>query len=56
MPICEEFEAIILGNKSVFEHFKRFTPGKQRNLFHLLNKIKNTELKMICPITIAHHL
>jgi hypothetical protein len=32
-PICEEFEAITLGHKSVFEHFKRFTPSKQQTYF-----------------------
>ena len=56
MPICEEFEAVILGDKEVFNHFKRLTPGKQRNLIHLVNKIKSPDIKMIRSMAIAHHL
>lgn len=56
MPICEEFEAVIFGDEQVFEYFKNLTPGKQRNLIHLVNKIKNSEIKINRSMAIARHL
>ena len=56
MPICEEFEAVIFGDELVFEYFQRLTPGKQRNLIHLANKIKNPNIKINRSMAIAEHL
>jgi hypothetical protein len=56
MPICEEFEAVIFGDEVVFEYFQKLTPGRQRNLIHLVNKIKNPDIKINRSMAIAEHL
>lgn len=56
MPICEEFEAVIFGDEQVFEYFNQLTPGKKRNLIHLVNKIKSSDIKINRAMAIAHHL
>jgi uncharacterized protein YdeI (YjbR/CyaY-like superfamily) len=56
MPVCEEFEAVIFGDENVFHYFKALTPGKQRNLIHLVNKIKNPDIKINRSMAIAKHL
>ncbi|MDC1451676.1 YdeI/OmpD-associated family protein [Vicingaceae bacterium] len=55
MPICEEFEAVIFRDEVVFNYFQALTPGKQRNLIHLVNKIKNPDIKINMSMTIAKH-
>ncbi|MBL4709868.1 MAG: DUF1905 domain-containing protein [Flavobacteriales bacterium] len=56
MPISEEFEAIILGDQEVFQYFDPLTPGKKRNLIHLINKIKSSEIKITRSMAISYHL
>lgn len=56
MPICEEFEAVILGDEEVFAIFQKLTPGKQRNLIHLVNKIKSSDIKIYRAMAIAEYL
>lgn len=56
MPIYEEFEAVIFGDEVLFNYFQALTPGKQRNLIHLGNKIKNPDIKINRSIAIAEHL
>ncbi|MDA9312681.1 YdeI/OmpD-associated family protein [Vicingaceae bacterium] len=55
MPICEEFEAVIFRDEVVFNYFQALTPGKQRNLIHLVKKIKNPDIKINMSMTIAKH-
>ena len=55
-PISEEFEAVIFSDAAVFNYFQALTPGKQRNLIHLVNKIKNTDIKINRSMAIAQHL
>ena len=56
MPVSEEFEAVIFGDDQVFEYFQKLTPGKKRNLIHLVNKVKNPDIKINRAMAIAHHL
>ena len=49
MPICEEFEAVIFGDEAVFDYL-------QRNLIHLVNKIKSSDIKINRSMAIAEHL
>lgn len=56
MPISEEFEAVILGDDAVFPFFDQLTPGKKRNLIHLVNKIKSPDIKINRSMAIAAHL
>lgn len=56
MPVSEEFELIILGDEEVAHYFETLTPGKKRNLIHLVNKIKSSDIKINRAMAIAHHL
>ena len=56
MPMSEEFEAVILGDSTVFSIFDQLTPGKKRNLIHLVNKIKSSEIRINRSMAIAAHL
>ena len=56
MPISEEFEAVIFGDEEVFSYFNGLTPGKKRNLIHLVNKIKSSDIRINRSMAIAHHL
>jgi len=56
MPVSEEFEAVIFGDEQVFQYFNALTPGKQRNLLHLINKIKSSDIRINRAMAIAHHL
>ena len=56
MPIGEEFEAVVFGDEAVFQHFQNLTPGKRRNLIHLVNKVKNPDIKINRSMAIAQHL
>ena len=56
MPVSEEFETVIFGDEVVFNHFQKLTPGKKRNLIHLVNKVQNTDIRINRAMAIAHHL
>lgn len=56
MPIAEEFELVIFGDEEVAHYFEQLTPGKQRNLIHLVNKIKSSDIKINRSMAIATHL
>lgn len=56
MPICEEFEAVIFGDEEVFAIYQKLTPGKQRNLIHLVNKIKSSDIKINRAMAIGEYL
>ena len=56
MPLCEEFETVILGDEAVFAIFRQLTPGKQRNLIHQVNKLKSEEIKLRRTLAIAEYL
>lgn len=56
MPLSEEFETVVIGDEEVFYYFDSLTPGKKRNLIHLVNKIKNPEIRINRSMAIAAHL
>lgn len=56
MPVCEEFEMVIFGDEEVFPIFQKLTPGKKRNLLHLVNKVKTQDIRINRAMAIAHHL
>jgi len=56
MPICEEFEAVLFDDPEGAHLFEKLTPGKKRSLIHIINKIKNSTLRIQKTFVILSHL
>ncbi len=56
MPMSEEFEACLAEEAEAFAYFERLTPGKQRNLIHLVNQVKSSEIRIRRSLAIVEHL
>lgn len=56
MPVAEELQEVFDQEPEAFNFFEQLTPGKQRNLLHLVNKVKNTDSRIRKSLAIAHHL
>ena len=56
MEISEEFREVLFSDPEGSDWFHKLTPGKQRTLIHLINKIKNSQLKIERSFVILEHL
>ena len=56
MPMSEELEQCLAEDKTVLNYFENLTTGKQRNLIHMVNKIKNPDIKIRRALSIVEHL
>jgi hypothetical protein len=56
MEISEEFREVLFSDPEGSEWFHKLTSGKQRTLIHLVNKIKNSQLKIERSFVILEHL
>jgi Bacteriocin-protection, YdeI or OmpD-Associated len=56
MPICEEFQEMLLQDPEGETLFDKLTPGKQRSLIFYINKIKSSQLKIERSFIILEHL
>jgi len=56
MPITEEFEAVLEADDVFSGHFDELTPGKKRNLIYIVNKVKNSDMRIEKTLIIAEHL
>lgn len=56
MPLPEEFAEIWKYDDKANEYFHQLAPGKQRNLIHIINKIKSPNLRATRSIIIMEHL
>lgn len=56
MPMPEEFAEILYLDPEVEKYFQQLTPGKQRNLLHLIGKPKGQETRIKKAIVISEHL
>lgn len=56
MPMPEEFKEILYLDPEVDKYFHQLTPGKQRNLLHLIGKPKGQETRIKKAIVISEHL
>ncbi len=54
MPI--EFEQCLIEDQKAYEHFENLTPGKQRNLIHLVASVKSSDIKIRRALAILEHL
>lgn len=56
MPVPEEFVEIWSFDEKFNKLFHTLTPGRQRNLIHLVNKIKTKEIRIKKALTIRDYL
>lgn len=56
MEVAEEFEAVIFGDEDLAHYFNALSPGKKRNLLHLVNKIKSSDIRINRAMAIGQHL
>lgn len=56
MPISEEFQEVLASDPEGSDWFHQLTPGKQRSLLHVINKIKSSQLKIQRSFVILEHL
>ncbi|MEM0993337.1 MAG: YdeI/OmpD-associated family protein [Bacteroidota bacterium] len=56
MPMPEEYETLLAMDDEGSQYFHTLTPGKQRNLLHIIGKPKNTATRLKKAIVINEHL
>lgn len=56
LPVPESFRFVMEEDAEAFEHFKKLTPGKQRSLLYIVNKVKSTDKQVNKALAIAAHL
>ncbi|WP_395052668.1 hypothetical protein [Flavobacterium sp.] len=56
IDISEEFQEVLDSDENGKILFEKLTPGKQRSLIYLMNKTKNTTLKIEKCFVILEHL
>ena len=56
MEMPEELLETFNQEPEAFEFFKSLTPGKQRTLIYIVNKVKNTDSRLRKALAIAAHL
>lgn len=56
MPISEEMQEVLFADPDGAFLFEKLTPGKQRSLLHVINKIKNSNSRIDKSFVILEHL
>ena len=56
MPITEEFLELLLQDEEGAKYFELLTPGKQRSLLYLVNKLKSSQKRIAKSMIILDHL
>lgn len=56
IDISEEFQEVLLSDDEGKIWFEKLTPGKQRSLIYLINKIKNPQTRINKSFVILEHL
>lgn len=56
MPLPEEMQVVMDQDDSARSYFDALTPGKQRNLIHIVSKIKNPDKRINKALAIMEHL
>lgn len=56
LEITEEMEEVLYSDPDGNELFSKLTPGKQRTLIHIVNKIKSSQLRIERSFVIIEHL
>lgn len=56
MPMPEELQVAFDQDDTAKGYFDQLTPGKQRNLIHIVAKVKNTQSRINKALAITEHL
>lgn len=56
MEMPEEFDQCLKDDPIGFEYFNQLTPGKQRNLIHMVANVKSSDIKIRRALAILEHL
>lgn len=56
MEMPEEFEELLKQDEEGNHYFRQLTPGKQRNLIHMVASVKSPNIKMRRAFVINNHL
>lgn len=56
MPMPEEFDSCLKEDPLALDYFEKLTPGRKRNLIHLVRKIKSSNIRINRSLAILEHL
>ncbi len=56
MPLPQEIENLLEADSLFHQYFEGLTPGKQRNLLHIVNQVKSTRSRETKAQAICDHL
>lgn len=56
MELSEEFSGCLEEDAVAKDHFAQLSPGKQRNLIHLVNRVKDPSIRIRRSLSILEHL
>lgn len=56
LPMPEEMAEVLASDPDGDELFHKLSPGKQRNLLYIVNKVKSTDLRIHKALVIMEHL
>lgn len=56
MPMPDELYEVLLQDMQAYDFFHALTPGIQRSLMYLINKIKSTDIRIKKSLVIADHI
>jgi hypothetical protein len=56
IKIPEEMKVLLEEDKEGSKHFHNLTPGKQRSLLYIVDKVKSSELRLNKALAIVEHL
>lgn len=56
MPLPESFQVLLDQDEEGAGYFRQLTMGKQRNLVHIVGKVKNIDSQLAKGLAIMHHL
>lgn len=56
MPVPESFRVLLDQDQEGSMYFHELTRGKQRNLIHIVGKVKNVDSQLAKGLAIMHHL
>lgn len=56
MEMPEELFELFKQDDQAYTYFQKVSPGKQRNLIYIVNKVKSSDSRLRKALAIAHHL
>jgi uncharacterized protein YdeI (YjbR/CyaY-like superfamily) len=56
MPLCEELSILLQEDEEFNLHFRKLTPGKQRNVIYYIGKPKSSDLRIRTAVIFSEHL